>query len=86
MQEFKEFLDKYKFIFLFVLGIVILYCRNAYNLKNPIMYAEDGVWFSDIMKNGLGWSIVNSRSDYFVLLLATMLKFADLIDLSLIHI
>ncbi len=81
MQEFKEFLDKYKFIFLFVLGIVILYCRNAYNLKNPIMYAEDGVWFSDIMKNGLGWSIVNSRSDYFVLLLATMLKFADLIDI-----
>ena len=61
---------KYKinrnYIILFLLGIIILFARSAYNFIIPSMYTEDGVWISDIINNGFFHTLVNAKGSYFV--------------------
>lgn len=81
--ELKSFLRQYKYIILFLAGILILFVRTSYNLKVPTMYAEDGVWYSNIMHHGFLWTAFNSRQDYDVFLIAGLLKIADIIDYAI---
>lgn len=83
MKDLKEFIIKYKYILLFILGFCLLYIRSSYNFKNPIVYAEEGVWLSDIMESGFRWTVINARSDYFTFFITGMIKFADVIDMEL---
>lgn len=52
---------------LFLLGLIILFFRSAYNFMVPSMYAEDGVWSASIINNGLLDTLLHARGDYLVL-------------------
>ncbi len=54
------------YIILFLLGMILLFFRSAYNFIVPSMYTEDGVWISSIINNGLTYTLFHARSDYLV--------------------
>ncbi len=81
MKELKIFLIKYKYIILFLLGIFLLFCRNAYNFMMPTMYAEDGKWLGQILASGTWSTLLHARGDYFVAIPILLLKLADIIDI-----
>lgn len=55
------------YMILFLLGLIILFFRSAYNFTVPSMYAEDGVWSASIINNGLLDTLLHARGDYLVL-------------------
>ena len=81
MKELKNFFIKYKYIILFLLGIFLLFCRNAYNFMMPTMYAEDGYWFGRILTSGTWDTLLHARIDFFVAIPVLLLKLADIIDI-----
>ncbi len=53
---------------LFVFGVLLLAIRNPDVFKNPIVYAEDGLWTGLGLTNGWSFVFLNARTDYFVFL------------------
>ncbi len=80
MNVAKKIIKKYRYLILFVIGLILLFIRCSYNLKVPTMYAEDGVWYSNIMHHGFLWTALESRQDYDVFLIAGLLRIADVFD------
>lgn len=56
-----------EYLLLFVLGLVLLFLRSTYNLTIPSVYAEDGVWTSQIIYNGALRTAFFVRPDYPVI-------------------
>lgn len=56
----------YLYIVLFLLGLIILFFRSAYNFLVPSLYTEDGIWSASIINDGIFHTLVYARSDYFV--------------------
>lgn len=77
MKKILLFLEKYKYVLLVLLGLIILYFRSAHNLFYPNIYAEDGAWLTNIWNEGYLQSVFTSRQDYFVFGLVSQLKIAD---------
>lgn len=51
---------------LLVVGLIVLYLRNAHSLTVPVLYAEDGVWSAGLINRGFFDMLFNAREDYFV--------------------
>lgn len=52
---------------LFLVGLAILYLRNAASIFMPVLYTEDGVWSAALINDGLIHTLLNARQDYLVL-------------------
>lgn len=76
----QEYFTYQTYVILFLLGLIIIFLRSAYNITVPILYAEDGVWTSKIINNGLIDTIINARSDYFVSANVLMLYIAYILN------
>lgn len=51
---------------IFALAVSILIARTTTTFIVPVLYAEDGIWASQVSQEGLLVSLGNGRSDYFV--------------------
>lgn len=51
-MQFVSDKEKRMYIFLFFLGIILLFLRSIYIIITPSLYAEDGTWTALIINNG----------------------------------
>lgn len=52
------------YLALFLLGTIVLFFRSAYSFITPYLFAEDGVWFSELINDGFIHTFFNQR--YFM--------------------
>lgn len=68
--------DKSVYLSMFLIGIIVLFCRNTQSIITPYIYAEDGRWISAIFQNGIVDTLINARQDYLVIGNIMLLKLA----------
>lgn len=52
------------YLSLFLLGAILLFFRSAYSFTTPYLFAEDGIWFSELINDGFIHTFFNQR--YFM--------------------
>lgn len=66
------------YICLFLFGLSIMMLRNADLFAQNTLYAEDGAWLGKMYNEGFWYTLLHTRTDYFVFGNVIMLKLSDI--------